>query len=328
MNIASAFLLGTKIKETEVPDDPWTKIAEYPNNTGSYLNKSGIAYKGKIYMTVGSERVAQGATSSVTVKVYDGTSWSDAVTLTTPSWESSSWTFDKSSMLFFVYNNKMYMVYAHFGDYGGQGPKFAWVFNGTSWQSWNVPVSNLNQVIQKNGKLYLLETGRRGAWNVSYWWNVYEYNDSDGTAALIAQNVADSQITGRQDGMPIIVNLNGVLHVVDGRDGTYSVRHGIINDDWSYTSLNSIYPSVQSIIVYKNRIHGFGTGEVWSPYVGSHRVWNSVDDTWENVGNSPYYTDHYPTALPIIYKNRLTLITAKDGNYNTAKYDNIYRYNK
>ena len=337
MQIASAFLMGTKIKEIEVPAEYYTKMTSLPNTSGVNVSKNGISYKGKIYAAFGREGVEQYATSSVTIKVYNGTSWSDAVTLTTAASEYSGWTFDKGSLLFFVWHDKMYVAYAKFGDYGMQGPKFGWVFDGTTWTSWSIPTSNLSQAVEKNGKLYLFEVGRQGSWNVSYWFNIYEFDDTNNTATLVAQSVAHGLIqNGLQDGSRIVVNLNGALHGIGGNAGTYNIRHFIINDDWSCTELNSVYPPISSMIVYKNKIHAFGSGDIWSPFSGTHQSWNSVTDSWEYEQAAPYFSavDYGKYFIPraIMHKNKMWLIGASNQtgyswDYSSA-FDDVYRYNR
>lgn len=332
MNIASAFLMGTKIKEAEVPDEPWTKIATFPNTSGISIEKSGIAYNGNIYVTAGRVNVPRYETVTFPVYKFNGKTWSEAVTLTSGSSEYTNWWFEKGQMLFFTYAGKLYMTHAHFGDYGLGGPKMGWVFDGSTWQTWDVPVSNLSQAIEKNGKLYLFETSRRGAWNVSYWWNVYEYNDSDGSVTLVAQNVADYMVSGSQDGRPLIANLNGELHAIGAyRYNPNGQYHFIINDDWSCTQLNAAPGSTCAIIAYKNKIHAFLQDNTCY-----HAVWESVNDVWEAGDTSPYTQASgiigWLKTMPTIYKKKLVLLGVTNGSddaqYYKAQFDEFYRYNK
>ena len=327
MNIASAFLMGTKIKEIDVPDESWTKMTTLPNTSGEAVQKSGIAYNGSIYMTYGSVNVPRYETVNFTVYKFNGKTWSEVVTLTSGSSEYTNWQFNKGSMLFFTYAGKLYMTHAHFGDYGLGGPKMGWVFDGSTWQTWNVPVSNLSQVIEKNGKLYLFETGRRGAWNVSYWWNVYEYNDSDGSATLVAQNVCDYIIGGLQDGVRRLHWYENKIHVIDGQ------YHHVIEDDWTYSSLSRPNNDPTSSIVYKNKLHAFSKGGAWPPFDWNHIVYNSVSDTWQEAENIPYPNsivgyNGYSNTFPILYKNKLWLLGGEQTNAYNSAFDDIYRYNK
>ena len=333
MQIASAFLMGTKIKEIDVPANPWSEMTAYPNTSGAYIKKSGASYNGRLYMIAGNGgSVAQGVATSMVMKVYNGSSWSDAVTIQVPAYGGADWYLTPGDSVMCTYQGRLYIFAGKLADYGAGGQANCWVFDGTtatfkSQDSQGNSFPKVHQACVKDDKLYLFALRAQGsAWAPVYRWDVYEYN---GTTDII-QQVATEICVGLQ-GLQNITSrvnvLNGKFHVIDG------TAHWIINDDWTYSALTAVPVGATNSIVYKGKLHAFGAGEGTSPYAKNHQIYNAGNDTWSVGENIPYSLsaigyNGYAETLPIIHKNKIWLLGSNQTLGYNALYDEIYRYNR
>lgn len=331
MQIASAFLMGTKIKEIEVPSEPWTKMTTYPNTTGAYLVKSGASYGGKIYIIAGnSQSVARDVSTTMQMKVFNGTSWADSVTLNVPGYWGNAWTLTPGDSVICEYQGKLYIFAGKLADYGYGGQANCWVFDGTtatfkSQDSQGNGFPKVHQACVKDGKLYLFQLNSQGSWYPTYWWNVYEYDGTTDIIQQVATNIC-SGLNGNQNISSRVHVYNNKFHIIDG------TNHWVIEDDWSYSSLTSLNPACSNSIVYKGKIHAFGAGDVWN-HTYNHQIYNSVSDTWDEGENIPYSLsaisrNGYGETLPIIHKNKIWLLGSNQTLDYNVLYDEIYRYNR
>lgn len=344
MNIPCAFIMGTKIKNIEVPAEIWTKVTTIPVGTNpdptnypTQIKAAGV-YNGKIYEIDGNQQFGSNSSpSSFQIHIYNGTSWGTISSFQVPYYEWD-WSFCPGGAVFVEYNGKLYLFNSVRYRYSlGSGTCFCYCYDGTSWTQvtpegnwWPLVVC----AVPKGDKLYLFTASSQGSWNPTYWYVVYVYDSTTNTLSAgptsiltgYVQQIPSNLYTG---GFRQIVYYNNKFHCTGTGDNGYGYVHVVDPDTWQIESSARVSSGLFELVVCKNKLHAFG------PDV-QHYVYNSVSGTWSSAEDTPYQrnpnqsADKYTKA--IVYKNKLHIIGVQDKAAipypDSTSYDDMYKYNR